>query len=222
VLVTGLFVFAGGVVALLESRLGLSPWDVLHQGIARHSPLSFGQANIVVGVAILLVAWLLGAAPGFATLANGILVGVFIDRLVAIPWIDGLADRTLAVRALLVAFGIGLIAVGTALYIGAALGAGPRDALMLAGVRRTGIRVSVVRGVLEGTALVVGIALGGTVGLGTLAFALLVGPAVELGFAALARTPLASRPVDSALPGYVEGRASLSGAAGATRGDDRA
>ena len=193
VLVLGLLLFAAGVVALLESRLGLSPWDVLHQGIAKHSPLSFGQANIAVSIAIVAFAWALGVAPGFATVANGILVGVFIDRLAAIGWVDGLADRPLTVRIALVAVGIAVIGVATALYIGAALGAGPRDALMLAGVRRTGTRVSVVRAVLEGSALVAGIVLGGKLGFGTLAFALFVGPAVELGFAALARTPLAER-----------------------------
>ncbi len=196
----GLFLFAVGVVALLESRLGLSPWDVLHQGIARHTPLSFGEANIAVGVAILLAAWALGVAPGFATIANGVLVGVFIDRLTAIDLVADLAHSVLAARIALLAGGIALIGVATALYIGAALGAGPRDSLMIAGVQRTRARVGVVRAAIEGGALLAGIVLGGTFGLGTVAFALLVGPAVELSFALLRRSRLAA-PASSYSPG---------------------
>ncbi|HXY86670.1 MAG TPA: hypothetical protein VEH52_14445 [Gaiellaceae bacterium] len=184
--------FAAGVAALLESGLGLSPWDVLHQGIARHTPLSFGEAIIAVGVVVMLAAWALGESPGFGTVANGVLVGVFVDRLTAIGAVDNLRDASLAVRILLLAGGILLIGVATALYIGAALGAGPRDSLMLAGVHHTGVRVGVIRAVLEGSALIAGIALGGTFGVGTIAYALLVGPVVELSFWAIVRTPLAT------------------------------
>lgn len=196
-LLAGLFLFAAGVVALLESQLGLSPWDVLHQGIERHSPLSFGEANVVVGITILFLAWALGVPPGFGTIANGVLVGVFIDLLTRVGWIAGLADAPLLVRSALIPAGIGLIGVATALYIGAALGAGPRDSLMLAGVKRLGVRVGAVRATIEGTILLSGIALKGTFGVGTVAFALLVGPAVELSFALLRRSPFAVPPVTS-------------------------
>jgi uncharacterized membrane protein YczE len=191
-LVFGLFVFALAIVLLLESKLGLSPWDVLNQGIARHSPLSFGAANVVVGLAILLLAWALGGAPGLGTVANAVLVGTFIQLLTSIDGVADLSSRPLDVRIGLLVAGIGLVGPATAFYIGADFGAGPRDTLMLVGARRTGRRVGVVRATIEASALVAGIVLGGTFGVGTLAFALLVGPAVEASFALLARSPLAA------------------------------
>jgi uncharacterized membrane protein YczE len=191
-LVFGLFVFALAIVLLLESRLGLSPWDVLNQGIARHSPLSFGAANVVVGLAILLLAWALGGAPGLGTVANAVLVGTFIQLLTSIDGVADLASQPLAARIGLLVAGIALVGPATAFYIGADFGAGPRDTLMLVGARRTGRRVGVVRATIEATALVAGIVLGGTFGVGTVALALLVGPAVEASFALLARSPLAA------------------------------
>jgi uncharacterized membrane protein YczE len=179
---------------LLESRLGLSPWDVLHQGIAKHSPFSFGVATIVVGVVVLAVAWLLGAKVGFGTVANAVLIGVFIDALLRIDAVTNLAHTALVVRMGLVAAGIWLIGAGSAFYIGAALGAGPRDSLMLVLSRRTEIRIGAVRTVIELTALIAGFALGGKVGLGTLAFAVLIGPSVETSFFLLERSPLGEPP----------------------------
>jgi uncharacterized protein len=191
-LVAGLFLFALAIVLILESRLGLSPWDVLNQGIARHSPLSFGMANVAVGLVVLMLAWGLGAPPGLGTFANAILVGSFIQVLTSIGAITQLSDSGLAARVLLLAAGIALIGPASAFYIGADLGAGPRDSLMLAGARLSRRRVGIVRGVLELGALGAGIVLGGTFGLGTVAFALLVGPVVESSFALLARSPLAA------------------------------
>ena len=190
-LVGGLFVFAAGIVALLESELGLSPWDVLNQGIERQTPISFGIANIVIGLGVLVVAWVVGAPPGIGTVANAVLIGVFIEALLAVPAVADLDESPLALRIVLLPVGLALFGVGTAFYIGAALGAGPRDSLMLVLSRRTGARVGLVRGLLEVSVLVAGFLLGGTVGLGTAAFALLIGPTVELSFAALARSPLA-------------------------------
>ena len=195
-LVTGLFLFALAIVLILESRLGLSPWDVLNQGIARHSPLSFGAANVAVGLTVLLLAWALGGAPGLGTVANAVLVGTFIQLLTSIDGVTALASQPLGVRAGLLAAGIALVGPARALYIGADLGAGPRDTLMLVGAMRTRRRVGLVRAAIEASALAVGIALGGTYGIGTVAFALLVGPAVETSFALLARSPFAAdRPV---------------------------
>jgi uncharacterized membrane protein YczE len=177
-------------VLTLESRLGLWPWDVLHQGIARHTPLSFGAANVVVAVTVLFVAWALGGRPGVGTLANATLIGLFIQAMTSIDAVADLSDSSLGVRILLLAGGIALAGPGSAFYIGADLGAGPRDTLMLVGARRTGRRVGLVRGAIEVSALAAGIALGGTFGVGTVAFALLVGPVVEAGFWLLSRTPL--------------------------------
>jgi uncharacterized protein len=119
-----------------------------------------------------------------------VLIGVFVDLMLRLDFVERLSSQPLAARVALLAGGILLVGLGSGLYIGAALGAGPRDSLMLVGARRTGARLGIVRTVLEIAVAAVGFALGGTLGIGTLAFALGVGPAVELGFAVLARLRL--------------------------------
>lgn len=190
-LVGGLFLFACGIVCLLESDLGLSPWDVLNQGLSEHFPISFGAANIVVGLIVLCVAWALGAAPGIGTVANAVLIGVYIELLLAVHWVDALSGQSLAVRIALIPIGLAFFGAGSAFYIAAALGAGPRDSLMLVLSARTGRRIGVVRATIELSMLVVGIALGGTFGVGTIAFALLIGPIIEVSFRLLDGSPLA-------------------------------
>jgi uncharacterized protein len=164
---------------------------VLSQGIAKHSPLSFGMANVAVGVLVLGFAWSLGGKPGVGTVANALLIGSFIQLLTAIHGVTQLAHHGLATRIPLLVAGIILIGPSSAFYIGADLGAGPRDTLMLVGARRTRFRIGLVRAILELSALGAGVALGGTFGVGTVLFALLVGPIVEASFAVLARTPIA-------------------------------
>lgn len=198
ILTAGLFVFAAGVVGLLESKLGLSPWDVLHQGLARRSPLTFGEANIVVGVAVLAAAALLGARIGIGTVANAVLIGAFIQALTSIGAVTRLQHDGLGARIGLLAGGIALVGLGSGLYLGATLGAGPRDSLMVIGAARTRFRIGLVRAALELSALAAGAALGGTIGVGTVAFALGIGPAMEASFWMLERTPLVvtrARPV---------------------------
>lgn len=190
-LTLGLFLFAVGIVALLESRLGLSPWDVLHQGIHRHTPLGFGEANIAVGFVVLTVAWLLGATVGIGTVANVLLVGTFVQLLISVDAVTRLAHEGFAVRLLLVFGGLAVMGIGSGFYIGAGLGAGPRDSLMVVGAQRTRFRVGVVRATLELGALGAGVVLGGTVGIGTLVFALGIGPAIEASFWLLLHSPLA-------------------------------
>ena len=190
-LVVGLFLFAVGIVALLESELGLSPWDVLNQGISEHTPLSFGTANIVVALGVLVVAWALGARVGAGTVANAVLIGLFVDLLLRIGALDRLSEEPLGVRIALMVGGIMVIGLASGFYIGAGMGAGPRDSLMLVTAARTGVRIGIVRAALEIAVTAVGFALGGTVGIGTLAFAFGIGPAVELSFWALERSPLA-------------------------------
>lgn len=190
VLVLGLLVFSTGIVSIYESELGLSPWDVLNQGIAEHTPLSFGAANIVVALIILVVAGRLDVRVRAGTVANAILVGAFVDLLLRIDAVGQLSERAVAVRVVLLVAGIAISGVGTALYIGAGMGAGPRDSLMLGITRRVRHRVGVVRTAIEATATVAGFALGGTVGIGTLAFVVGIGPAMEVSFALLARSPL--------------------------------
>lgn len=184
-LIVGLFLFALGIVLLLESGLGLSPWDVLNQGISDHTALSFGTANIVVAFLVLVLGWVLGARIGPGTVANALLIGLMVDALLSLDPLTSLADEPLAVRIALLAVGIAVIGVGTGLYIGAGLGAGPRDSLMLVLARRSRVRIGIVRGALEAAVTVLGFALGGTVGIGTLAFVFGIGPAVELAFGGL-------------------------------------
>ena len=190
-LVFGLFLFALAIVLILESKLGLSPWDVLNQGLSRHTPLSFGMANVAVALVVLVIGWRLGGKVGLGTVGNAVLVGAFIQGLTAIDAITSLSQDGLSTRIPLLLIGIALIGPASAFYICADLGAGPRDTLMLVGARRTGVRVGIVRGVLELCALAIGVVLGGTFGVGTVLFALLVGPIVETSFTLLGRTPLA-------------------------------
>lgn len=192
-LLFGLALIAAAIVAQLESRLGLPPWDVLHQGFSRHTPLTIGQASIGVGLAMMVVAWLLGQPPGVGTVANAVVIGWLIDVFQRTAWVDGLSTTPVGVRMLLLVAGVALFAVGSALYIGAAFGAGPRDSTMLALSRRTGRRIAIVRASLELSALAAGWALGGTVGLGTATSAILVGPAVEGAFWLAIRLGVARR-----------------------------
>jgi uncharacterized membrane protein YczE len=190
-LVVGLFLFALGLVLQLQSELGLSPWDVLNQGISDQTSLSFGTANLVVALVVLAVAWSLGARIGIGTVANAVLIGLFVDGLLRLGAIDSLTGHGLGVRIALLVAGIAIIALGSGFYLGAALGAGPRDSLMIVTARRTHTRIGITRAVIEICAAAVGFALGGTLGIGTVAFAFGIGPAVELAFGLLLRLGIA-------------------------------
>ncbi|MBA3347347.1 MAG: hypothetical protein H0T13_02185 [Actinobacteria bacterium] len=199
-LVFGLFLCAVGVVLFLESELGMPPWDVLHQGVAEQAGISFGIANIVVSAVVLAAAWALRAHIGLGTLLNASLIGVFLIALTALDSVTALSEAPLAVRAALLPVALFCFGAGTAFYIGATMGAGPRDSLMLVVSRRLGVRIGIARTGIEIGALLLGFALGGTAGIGTLVFAVGIGPAVELSFWVLQRTALvapavASRPV---------------------------
>jgi uncharacterized membrane protein YczE len=148
---------------------------------------------VLVGLIVLVIAWRLGAKIGVGTVANAVLIGIFVDLLLAVDAVEELADAALPVRIGLLAAGIVAIAVGSAFYIGAAMGAGPRDSLMLVLTKRTGRRVGVIRTLLEGSVTLVGFVLGGTVGIGTLVFAFGIGPAIEAAFRLLAGSPLRRR-----------------------------
>ena len=181
-LVLGLFLCAVGIVCFLEARLGLPPWDVLHQGIARHTPLSFGAANEVVGLFVIVLVWALGARVWIGTIANAVLIGSFIILIQPLHAVHELSEWPLLARVVLLGSGLLFFGIGSAFYIGANLGAGPRDSLMLVGSRRTGIRIGGMRALIELTVLGMGVLLGGSVGIGTLLFAALIGPSVEASF----------------------------------------
>ena len=193
----GLFLCSVGVVFFLESELGLPPWDVLHQGVAEQTGLSFGGANLVVSFVVLLGAWALRARLGLGTFLNATLVGLYLLVLLELDSVGELSEQGLAVRIGLIPIALLAFGTGTALYIGAAMGAGPRDSLMLVTSRLLRVRIGLARAGIELSALLVGFALGGTAGLGTLIFALGIGPSVELAFWALERTPVASAGVAS-------------------------
>lgn len=180
--VVGLFLFATGTIFTYRSNMGLGPWDVLHLGISRHTPLTFGQASIVVGAIIILAGLLLRAYPGVATLLNMVLIGVFVDLQLHWNWLPDFSNAPLLGRLLIDALGVIIIGIGTTLYISPRLGEGPRDSLMMRLHILTKTRIAIVRALIECSALVIGFFLGGTVGIGTLIFAFGVGPCVEVGF----------------------------------------
>lgn len=175
-LVIGLWLYGATMALLVESGLGLDPWDVFHEGLTHHLPLTFGQVVILVG-AVLLLLWVpLRQRPGIGTVLNVVLIGIAVDvTLALLPTPDALGVQ---VGFLLV--GVVGNGIAGALYIGADLGTGPRDGLWTGIVRRTGRSVRLVRTSLEVTVLVVGFVLGGTVGVGTVLYALAIGPVVQL------------------------------------------
>jgi uncharacterized protein len=192
-LLVGLWLFAAGVVLGLRSGLGVSPWDVLHDGIRQVTPLSFGVATVLVGVVLVAVTFAAGIRPGPGTLANMVAIGLFADAMLATGVASDLDGGSLPLRLAAVVAGVGLVALGSALYIGAGLGSGPRDSLMLAISSRTRARVGLVRALIEGSALAAGWLLGGAAGVGTLLYAFGIGPAIELAFKLL-RVELPARP----------------------------
>jgi uncharacterized membrane protein YczE len=197
-LLIGLTLYGVSMGMLIRAGLGLDPWDVFHYGIARHLPVSFGTVTIIVGVAVLLLWIPLRQVPGLGTIANVVVIGLVTDVTL---W---LLDRpsAMVLRVLLLGGGIVLNGLAGALYIGSQFGPGPRDGLMTGLVRRTGRSIRLVRTTIEVTVLVVGFALGGVVGIGTVLYAVLIGPTVQL-FLSLFTVPLeapADRSAVAAVP----------------------
>ncbi|MFJ1796016.1 membrane protein YczE [Kitasatospora griseola] len=174
-LAAGLVLYGVSMALVLRSSLGGNPWDVFHQGLARHLGLSVGTWVTLVGLLVLLLWIPLRQKPGIGTVGNVAVLGVAMDATLALlPH-----PHALAARIPLLATGIVLNAVATGLYIGARLGPGPRDGLMTGLHRRTGRSVRLIRTAIEVTVLAAGIALGGTFGVGTVAYALAIGPLVQ-------------------------------------------
>ena len=175
-LYAGLVLYGASMALQIRAGLGLDPWDVFHQGVAERTGLSFGTVVVITG-AVVLLAWVpLRQRPGIGTVSNVFVIGVAVDASLALL---PAAGSTSAGLAMLLA-GIGLNGVASGAYIGAGLGPGPRDGLMTGLVRRTGGSVRVVRTSIEVAVLAVGAALGGTVGLGTVLYALSIGPLVHV------------------------------------------
>ncbi|MFZ0530054.1 MAG: hypothetical protein WAL91_05910 [Propionicimonas sp.] len=194
-LLAGLILYGWSMAMLVRSGLGVDPWDVFHQGLANHLPLSFGQVTILVG-ALVLLAWIpLRQRPGVGTVANVFVIGLAADAgLAVIP----VADGWLAGAALLSA-GVVLNGLAGALYVGARLGPGPRDGLWVALTQRTGHSIRLVRTVLELTVVAIGWLLGGVVGVGTVVYALAIGPLVQW-FMPWVEVPYSAAPVGGGGP----------------------
>ncbi len=173
-LIAGLWLFGAGEALLVHGGLGNSPWIVLSEGVSEHTPMTVGVATVVISF-IVLLCWIpLRQLPGFGTVANAILVGVAIDVMLPLYPDTGTAGDVAWVFA-----GIALVSAGSGLYLTTRLGPGPRDGLMTGLHRRTGRSLRLVRTGIEVAALTTGFLLGGTLGFGTLAYALLIGPGVQ-------------------------------------------
>jgi uncharacterized membrane protein YczE len=172
--VVGLIIAGTGVALIVDADIGLAPWDVLHKGISRHTGIGVGTVIIIVGFALLALWIPLRVRPGLGTILNAVLIGGTVNVVLPhLPEPDNFALQLVEMAAGVVAFGI-----GTALYIGAGLGPGPRDGLMT-GIAARGYSLRLVRTGIEITVLATGWVLGGSVGLGTAVFALSIGPIVH-------------------------------------------
>jgi uncharacterized membrane protein YczE len=196
-LIIGLVLYGLTMAMIIRATLGNDPWDVLHQGMSKHLPITIGTAVIVMS-AVVLLAWIpLREMPGVGTILNAVLVGLSADFFLGLIGTPASADGQLA----LLVGGVFLNGVATALYIGSQFGPGPRDGLMTGLHRRTGVSILAVRTSLEVSVVVVGALLGGVVGIGTIVYAVAIGPLVQwllpLAIVELPERPL---PVASAEP----------------------
>ena len=172
----GLFLYGVSLAMMVRGVLGLAPWDVLHSGFVRHVPMTLGQAVILFSF-VVLVLWIpLREMPGLGTISNAVVVGLSADATLAV-----LSEpEALWGRIALMIGGVLLCGLASALYIGAQLGRGPRDGLMTGLSRRTGLSLRLVRTALEVAVVAIGLLLGGVLGIGTVVYALAIGPLTQL------------------------------------------
>jgi uncharacterized membrane protein YczE len=174
-LLLGLALYGASLAMMVRGALGLAPWDVLHSGFIRHVPMTIGQAVVLFSFLVLLLWIPLREKPGIGTVANALVVGLAADATLAV-----LAEPdSLALRVALMLGGVVLNGLATALYIGSQFGRGPRDGLMTGLARRTGWSLRLVRTGLEVTVVVIGLLLGGALGVGTVLYALAIGPLAQ-------------------------------------------
>jgi uncharacterized membrane protein YczE len=175
-LAVGLVLYGVSIGLMVRGNIGLAPWDVLHSGFIQHVPMTLGRAVVLMSF-VVLVLWIpLKEQPGIGTVANAVLVGVAAD---ATLWVLD-EPRALAAKVALMVGGVVLCGIASGLYIGAQLGRGPRDGLMTGLHRRTGVSLRLVRTLLEVAVVLVGLALGGVLGAGTVLYALTIGPLTQL------------------------------------------
>jgi uncharacterized membrane protein YczE len=171
-LYAGLVLYGFSIALMVRSHLGLAPWDVLHSGLTKHFPIDIGQALVIVSFVVML-AWIpLREIPGLGTISNAIVIGVATDLFLMVLS----RPDAMTLRVVLLVAGIILQGVATAAYIGAQFGRGPRDGLMTGLSRRTGRSLRLVRTLMELALVVIGLLLGGVAGLGTIIYAVSIGP----------------------------------------------
>ena len=182
-LMWGLFLYSLGIVFTINAHIGYAPWDVFHIGLANTVGASIGTISILLGIIIVLITVLLGEKIGVGTVLNMIFIGVFLDLVLAFEIIP-VADNLLLGIAMLFA-GLFIISLATYFYVGTALGAGPRDSLMVALTRITKLPIGICRGIIEFIVVVLGWMLGGMVGIGTVLAAFGIGFCVQITFSLL-------------------------------------
>ncbi|MGH4137414.1 YczE/YyaS/YitT family protein [Clostridium sp.] len=176
----GLFLYAVGIVFTINANLGLSPWDVFHQGVSKLTGITMGQASIMAGLVIVILDWVLGEKVGLGTIFNMLFIGIFMDLLMINHLVP--VFNNIIARVIMMFVGMFVIGIASYFYISAGLGSGPRDGLMVSLTKYTGKSVRLVRNCIEFTVLVVGYFLGGTVGFGTLIMVIGGGYFVQFAF----------------------------------------
>lgn len=177
-LIVGLYLFGLGIAFQIRATIGLAPWDVFGRGLANITGMSFGLATVLASALILLLWIPLRQMPGLGTVFNALLIGPFVD--LSLKFVPDAAPWPILGQIGWYILGMSIIALGTGVYIGARLGPGPRDGLMTGSVKKFAKPVWMVRSILEGGAMLIGIALGGPVGIGTLLFVVGIGPMVQV------------------------------------------
>ncbi len=176
----GLILFGVGITLLIASDLGAAPWDVFHTGVSELTGISTGNVIIIVGVLLLLLWIPLREQPGLGTILNAFVIGIVVD--ITLPLVDGV--DFVVVRVVMILGGVVIVAIGSGFYIGAGLGPGPRDGLMTGLARQSiaghSISIRAARTGVEVIVLLIGIALGGAMGIGTVVFALAIGPLAQI------------------------------------------
>ena len=179
-LLGGLFLYALGIVVTMNAQIGYAPWDVFHVGVAKTVGISIGNASIIIGLIVVIIAVLLGEKIGIGTILNMLLIGVFLDILLKLHLIPIANNFIFGISMMVV--GLFIISLASYFYISSAFGAGPRDSLMVAITRKTGLPVGVCRGTIELLAALVGWKLGGMIGMGTIISAFVIGFCVQVTF----------------------------------------
>lgn len=180
-IVLGLFIFALGITLSVQANIGLAPWDAFSAGVSHQTSISFGTVVVLSGLVIIVVDILLKEKIGIGSILNAVLIGQFVDLIQSLQWIPKM--NRFFPGVILMVFGLTLIVFGSYVYIGAGMGCGPRDALMVAlGKRFPRLPIGVIRGLIEGTVLAIGFSLGAKVGIGTVISAFGIGFILQLMF----------------------------------------